>query len=311
MPGLSNVAAVPTAWLNVLIGAADSAVKTYCKRDLELGVYTEYYSGNGQLDIVCKQYPVLSATTTISLASDGVALPTPTINVTSTRGFHPGTGGNPNADPPGIAVQTGPSTWTTVTYTGTTATSFTGCAGGVGTLSASGGTNPLNGVATPAVYYDPNGCWGQRPGGFGPGTQMIPGNHYAVVLDSKGRKSNRGLIRRVGGFGSNVGGFGHFSETWGLGKLAAQRLPSWPRGDGDLKVYYAAGYEPGRVPYDLQHATAMLAAYLVRVSPTGSPLSSESLGSYSYSVLSQSNEIPEIGSVQRILAQYRETSWGL
>jgi hypothetical protein len=36
MPELTKPAAVPVAWLNTLIGAADSAVKAYLKQGIEL-----------------------------------------------------------------------------------------------------------------------------------------------------------------------------------------------------------------------------------------------------------------------------------
>lgn len=65
------------------------------------------------------------ANTTIAAGSNGVALPTGTINVASTTGF-------PTAGRFVVLTPTGGST--VVTYTGTTATTFTGCTGGTGTL---------------------------------------------------------------------------------------------------------------------------------------------------------------------------------
>lgn len=313
IPGMSNTATAPVACLNTLIGAADSAIKDFCKQNLELQSLVEYYSGNLQQDIICREYPVLSADTTISSLSNGAVLPTSTINVVSTKGFSPGTGSDPNAVPPAIAVQTGSNTYVTVTYTGVTSTSFTGCSvanSGSGTLSSS--TN-LNQVFTPIVYSDYNGYYGQRPGGFPDSTIAVKGSHFIVVTDrnrtrSRGvNSSNRGLLRRVGGFGSTIGGAGWSSEVTYQGKLAGHRLPYWPRGEGNLKLYYSAGYYP--IPYNLQYAAAMMVAYMVRNMPSGTGLSSESLGAYSYSVLSQNNETPEIGSIQRILARYREPSF--
>ena len=65
------------------------------------------------------------ANTTIAAGSNGVALPTGTINVASTVGF-------PTAGRIVVLTPTGGST--VVTYTGTTGTTFTGCTGGTGTL---------------------------------------------------------------------------------------------------------------------------------------------------------------------------------
>ncbi len=63
--------------------------------------------------------------TTIDAASDGVALPTGTINVASTTDF---------ASSGTVQIWTG-SAYTAVAYTGKTSTTLTGCTGGTGTLS--------------------------------------------------------------------------------------------------------------------------------------------------------------------------------
>lgn len=71
--------------------------------------------------------------TTITPASNGTALPTGTINVVSTVGF-------PSA---GTILVTTTAGAQTVTYTGITGTTFTGCTGGTGTMSTG------NAVASP------------------------------------------------------------------------------------------------------------------------------------------------------------------
>lgn len=309
LPGLSNSAAVPLPWLNQLIGAADQAIKTYLKRDIELTAYVEFYSGSAQdlaRDIVLRQFPVLLGQAQIAAGSDQQTLPQPTINVVSTSGFHPGTGGNPNATPPSISVQTGLTTYTTVTYTGTTATSFTGCSGGTGTMSMAA---TLNAVFSPVVFFDMGGYGGQAPNAFAPNTQLVMGTQYILVTDSGGKVSNRGLIRRIGGAGGGFLGFFPW-HGWGSGRLSATALPAWPRGELNLKVQYSAGYPAAKIPSDLTAACNMLVAYMVRNHPSGAPLSSENLGAYGYSVLSQSKDIPELGSLQRLLAPYRESAWG-
>ncbi len=267
MPGMNNLSAAPTAWVNALLGAASTGVKRYCKRDLELAAYDEPFDGHAQRDITLRQ--------------------------------------------------TGVSTWTWFTYTGTTATSFTGCTlgGPTGTMKASYGRGS---VSAPVVFFDPAGYFGQTPNSFYNATsnqmQMVLGTQFVVVTDDTGGKSNRGLLRRIGGAGQGFIGF--YPENFYSGKLGAYRLPVWPRGDGNIWVKYTAGYAPAgsginpTVPDDIQWATAMLVAYMVRVMPSGSPLTSENLGSYSYNVLDkQSTDIPEIGSIARTLAPYRESSW--
>jgi hypothetical protein len=82
----------------------------------------------------------LIASTTITSGSNNVALPTGTINVNSTTGF-PTSGW--------IYVTTG-TTPQLVTYTGTTATTFTGCTGGSGFMATgnavAAGFNPNGGI---------------------------------------------------------------------------------------------------------------------------------------------------------------------
>ncbi len=307
LPGLSNLAAAPVAFLNTLIGAADQAIKTYLKRDIELTAYTEFYNGTTQRDVILRQYPVLNAQTTVAAGSNGAVLPQAAINVASTLGFHPGTAGNPGATVPVLSVQVGLTTRTTVSYTGTTATSFTGCAGGTGTLSSATGANN---VGTPVVFFDQGGYFGQPQNAFAPGTQMVQGTQFVAVLDDGGRKSNRGLLRRIGGSGQGFVGF--YPDIMWSGKLGAYRLPTWPRGDGNIKVQYSAGYEPGKVPFDLQYAAAMLVSYMVRNMPSGAPLQSESLGAYTYQLLQGGQgmlDVPELGSLARTLAPFREVSF--
>jgi len=65
--------------------------------------------------------------TTIAAGSNGVALPTGTINVASASGFPPS----------GQILITISGTQQLISYTGITATSFTGCTGGSGTLATS------------------------------------------------------------------------------------------------------------------------------------------------------------------------------
>lgn len=69
--------------------------------------------------------------TTIAVASNGQSLPQSTINVVSTTSF-------PN---PGVIRVLTSDGYQSVTYTGVTATSFTGCSGGTGTMSTGGAVN--------------------------------------------------------------------------------------------------------------------------------------------------------------------------
>ncbi len=312
MPQMCNTATVPTAWLNRLIGAADRAIKQYTKQTLELANWVEYYNGTGRDDLALNQFPAWFASTTIAAGSNGAVLPTATLNVASTAGFPPGTFNDPTAVAPQLALQTGASSWTAVSYTGVTSTSFTGCSGGTGTLATG------YQVGNPVVWLDMQGYGGQAPNSFaqpstGTGAQLIFGQQYMVLPGQGGQTSGAGVLRRVGVGGGNFGQGGWWSSygsgyASGVNKLAASRLPYWPIGSGNIKVAYSSGHYP--VPFDLQNACEMLVAQLVRINPTGANLSSESLGGYSYSVL-VGGENPELGEIRRTLASYRDSSIGV
>ncbi len=323
----------PLIWLNKLIGAADRAIKKYCKRELELTFYVEFQSGtSGDLtrDIACRAFPVWCGLQQVTAPSIGQTLPQSTINVTSTLGFHPGTGGNTGPGfTPSFTIQTAPipgqtnfgnSSYQLIQYTGTTPTSFTGCTGGTGVIAGStiGSQTFPPVVFTPSVFFDNGGYFGFSQGGFAPGTLMAIGSQFAPILDNAGGSeasfpgqfvSHRGLIRRIGGAGQGFIGF--YPENFYSGKLSAFRMPTWPRGDGNIQIQYAAGYQQGRIPADLEEACNMLVAYMVRNHPSGSSLSSESLGAYTYSVLDRKGDEPqEMGHIKQLLSGYREISIG-
>lgn len=321
MPLMANNPARPLPWLNKVLVAADAAVKNWIKKDPELAARLEYYDGLGQTHLVIrsagKAAPLWVSQTDLAAPSIGQSLPQSTINVVSTQGFHPGTLSNPNVQLPIIGVQTGASSVSFVTYTGTTPTSFTGCSGGTGTMYKSPQATNAVSVYSPVVWYDPQGARGMGPTSFGPGTQMVLGQQYMVEDDAQGsgnlaplpvgvRASRRALIRRWGGGGFPTGGWWPFPQIYGAGdKLAGTREPFWQQGRGCVKVAYASGFLTP--PEDLQFATLMLVAQMVRVMPNGVDMTSESLGMYTYSVLQDSMEL---GTIRTTLRRWREPSWG-
>ncbi len=296
-PGLTNSATKTDAWLNSLIAFASTAIKKYCKQGLELANYVEYYNGNLETQLVLRQKPAWAGTTTVADASNGAVLPQATINVGSTLGFNPNGGV--------MAAQTGVSSFTPVSYTGTTSTSFTGCTGGTGTLNSAAS---YNAVGAPVVWTDANGRWGQNPQGFSAQALLAPGTNYALFVDATTEDgdtiSNRALLQQIGG--SNGLGLGFPPQPYcSTGKLAAYGQPVWSRGQGNIKVAYAAGFKT--VPDDLQGVCNQLVANMVRFMPSGADLASESLGSYSYSILQRSLDVPALGSLSQTLAIYRDT----
>ncbi len=157
-----------------------------------------------------------------------------------------------------------------------------------------------------SVYLNFGSFWGQGPNSSGSAVLLTQGVNYAVEIDKGGLRSNRGTLVWIGGYGQGFWGFQQ--DTWGAGKLSASRLPYWPWGYGNISVSYSFGYNP--IPADLQQACLTLVSYLVRNVPSGSPLSSESLGAYSYSVLQRNANggIPELGSIVDTLNKYRDQS---
>jgi hypothetical protein len=106
--------------------------------------------------------------TTVTAASNNVNLPTGTINVNSTAGF-------PTSGQFGIQVLINFSyAYVTVSYTGITATSFTGCTGGTGTMITGSQIGLIGSIVTgtwtcPAgvKYIIVTGCGGGGGGGGG------------------------------------------------------------------------------------------------------------------------------------------------
>ena len=59
---LSKTTTAEDALFDLILAAADAAVKTYCGRDFEQATYTDYYSGTGRRELVLRQRPVVSVT---------------------------------------------------------------------------------------------------------------------------------------------------------------------------------------------------------------------------------------------------------
>jgi hypothetical protein len=87
--------------------------------------------------------------TTILSASDGAALPQSTINVADTSDF---------AIAGTFGVVVGDGSFETITYTGKTLTTFTGCTGGSGTMAANGAVTTLTQMVMSASATATNGA---------------------------------------------------------------------------------------------------------------------------------------------------------
>lgn len=163
-------------------------------------------------------------------------------------------------------------------------------------------------TAVTAVYVDQTGYGGQAPNAFPASTQWLQGQNFYLDTDTNATTSLKALLVAIAGNGvwSGDNWFGWGSYTPYGNKLAATRKPYWPVGNKNIKVVYVAGFTT--VPSDLAFAASSLVAAMVRNQPMGGPLQSESLGSYSYSMLSRavSGQLTDLTDYGSILRKYRE-----
>lgn len=156
-----------------------------------------------------------------------------------------------------------------------------------------------------SVHLDQTGYYGQSSDPFPSTTLLEAGRDYALVYDDSGTTSNisrSGLLRRIGPGDSN------FYSPFNSNTLSAgTRGATWTRGLGNIKVTYVAGWTT--VPPAIKQACINLSSliYLNRAK-AGLQVSSESLGSYSYSLLAggAGGNAPELASARQLLAAYRE-----
>lgn len=171
---------------------------------------------------------------------------------------------------------------------------------GPGTLDLLLRYTPVSAVAS--VYLDSGGYYGDGASAFAATTLLTVGTDYVLVRDD-GSQSASGRLRRLGVLGSSA--WMH-SASVTQGSLAGRTGPSWPRGQGNIKVTYTAGFT--EIPRDLTLATLQVAAYVQALASTGGMLiGSESLGEYSnsQSAVAIQSGVPQLGSALQTLKRYR------
>lgn len=162
-----------------------------------------------------------------------------------------------------------------------------------------------------SVHVDATGYAGDGTNAFASDTLQTVGVDY-ILRKERGTQGDSGMLVRLRGFmGQSAASlFGEGVLGWTQrtdGKLAGNLPPAWPRGDGNIKVVYVAGYTAANMPADLKQATAQLAAWMVRNGTYGGDrIQSENMGQYSYTLgqagLSSS---PELGSTRSTLLTYK------
>jgi len=274
------------AVVQAVLASAEGAVKSWCKRNLEQKVYTEYMDGTGTPNLIVRERPVRLYTLAGTLTS-GSAVVT---GLSSTANLLAGMPAVHASIPVGATISTIDSA-TQVTLSAN--------------ATASGSATIHFGLA---LWSDSAGFYGDATDSFSDSRQHLNlGIDFALRRDDEdGTACKSGVIVRLAG--GSTAGQGIADWYWGggtrKGTLTARMPPVWPKGYGNLKIVYAAGY--ATIPDDLALAVDQLAVWSWRTAPQGGmAVTSEGYEGYSYS-LSQLTSDPALGTTRQILTRYRE-----
>lgn len=157
-------------------------------------------------------------------------------------------------------------------------------------------------LSVQSVYYDPNGYFGSPPAPadpFSSTTLMVPGTDYTLYIDNdRERSSERGHIMRINGYWPKPN-----ERVRGI-------LISVPgAANGNLKISYMAGRR--FLPLDLQRASNLMLAIARMTADRGMLMQSESLDYYTYNLADSQQAQGMLGTIQQILANYKEWRWGM
>lgn len=147
---------------------------------------------------------------------------------------------------------------------------------------------PVTAVAH--VYVDQQGYYGQAAGGFAAATEWTVGTDFAIPR-TDATEGNGGVLLALK------------NPDFGGGGI-------WPEGRGNVKAVYTAGYSS--IPADLALAADQLCALLIQGAEKGSPLQSETIGRYAYTLLhgqvATGKDAMVLGSIRSALARYAEVN---
>lgn len=148
---------------------------------------------------------------------------------------------------------------------------------------------PVTAVA--GIWVDQAAYYGNAAGAFPSTSEWTSGTDFALPR-SDASEGNGGILIAIR------------NPDFGGGGI-------WPEGRGNIKVTYTAGY--ATIPKDLTLAATNLTVLLVNASEKGQILSGETIGSYSYQLLTADAYKAGaagaiIGTVRSILARYQELS---
>ena len=292
------------------IAAASAAIKSFVKRDLELTTYADdIYSGSGREDLWLRQWPIQFV---ISVHQDATAA------YGQAAAAFPADGLLARGESYAVEVdRAAPALPTAASITSRTFPVFASVLVPAAAMAftVAAGLGYAAGVLLKITDDGGSGFMYAKVSAYVTTTLTV----LPIFVSGTGTSaawtitpvptSNRGMLRRLGGGVASDPWFFGRPETYAPGKLSAFRKPYWPRGDGNLKVSYVAGYSP--LPDDLVYAAGMLVAWMLRYQGAGHPLQSESFENYSYSLMSgSSGGDPELGRITQTLKTYREVSLG-
>lgn len=157
---------------------------------------------------------------------------------------------------------------------------------------------PVTAVA--GVWLDASGFYGQAAGSFAdPETLLEPGRDFYVEnLEANERNPSRLVMI------TNPWAFGVLNQVSPIGETVHAL---WPRGRGNIKVTYTAGYR--EMPDDLEMAIHALCADARSNAPKGGQLKSETLGRYTYERMTGADlkgTSADCVSARSIIASYAE-----
>ena len=157
-----------------------------------------------------------------------------------------------------------------------------------------------------AVRLDQTGYGGQATNRFAAAPAQTKGTDYMLRLEGGSGKS--GLLVRLPG--ASITSYLWPSDSLfqrGRGGLAWRQGPYWPAGIGNIKVTCDFGFASGSIPEGVRLAVAGAVALVRNFAQKGWPVSSETLGDYSYSAAV--GEMREFADVRSYLKYYRDTQF--
>lgn len=169
---------------------------------------------------------------------------------------------------------------------------------------------PVRSVAS--IYLDNTGCFGQGDDSFPASTLLTAGTDYAinrddpVTIDGSTPYSKSGLVNWLGGSSWFVRGGNSYGTVPGLLSPGIIRK-GWPRGDGNIKVTYTAGWLTADIPSDLKLGTMLLVQTLKSQTDNNRfQTTSEGLGPHSFSYGQLTYYAREVYGFAQIVRKYRE-----